>query len=248
MIHRMSRTIEIVTTCWKYSRLLSWQLDSLEESWQQLDDPDSVSLTVVCASPDEDPDTHAATLSYRMVDRPVRMLMLDKPQLFNRAIGRNLAAKETPADWVWFCDCDYLLSPASLQTLAETDPGDGKLFFPRVVLTHKNHALGDRYIEAGPNSDIFDPDDFYARTMCKAIGGIQVVLGNVAREQGYCDWPRMQQPVSGDLMSDTRSDRAFRAHLGTPGTPLDLPGVFRIRHSTSGLNRGKGGVERWNGN
>jgi hypothetical protein len=50
-------------------------------------------------------------------------------------------------------------------------------------------------------------------------------------------------------MADTRSDADYRRKvLKTPGTPIDLSDVFRIRHSTSGLNRPVGGRDKWKGN
>lgn len=242
----MTRSIEVVVHCWRYSRALSWQYRSIYENYWSLEmmgaiPVDSVRLTVCCAPIQFDIATH------ELIDGiAIKQIVQPKSELFNRAIGRNIAARESTADWVWFADADYFFGPDALRVLAETDPGDGKLFFPRMVLTHHTHAMGDKYLESGWG--LFNSEHFFPRTMHKAIGGIQIVPGHVAREHGYCDWPKMQRPVEGDLMADTRSDRAFRASLGTYGTPLDLPGVFRIRHSTSGLNRGKGGVERFTGN
>lgn len=234
----MPRSIEIVVHCWRYSRVLRWMI--LTHDWQR------EKLVVLAAPRGEDPLTDE--LEAECSSKWVSFIREPKRELFNRAIGRNWAARANVSDWVWFADADYFFGPNTLRTLASIDPGDGKLFFPREVLTHTRHDIGDRYIAEGPGSGIFDVHDFFPRQMHKAIGGIQIVPGHVAREHGYCDWPKMQRPVDGDLMADTRSDRAFRASLGTYGEPLNLPGVFRIRHSTSGLARNKGGVERFTGN
>ena len=38
---------------------------------------------------------------------------------FRRGIGRNLAAKSTRADWIWFTDADIVFQEKCLDTLAD---------------------------------------------------------------------------------------------------------------------------------
>lgn len=232
-------SIEIVTHCWKYSRALAWQIASLEKYRQHTAGPD-VLLTVVTSIHDR--DTKA------LVDKsPCNVLYLGHPQLFNRAIGRNMVARNTEADWVWFCDADYFFGPNCLRELAALDPAEHTLCYPGQVRVTRTHQIGDQYLAAGPAVGVA-PGDWRWKGQGKAIGGCQIVPGRIAREIGYCDWPKMQRPVEGDSMADTRSDRAFRVSLGTSGTAIDLSDVYRIRHSTSGLDRPVGGREKWVGN
>jgi len=249
--------IEIVTHCWSgssvpiYHHLLELQFRSL-----LLADTLGVKITHTTCLDFSDVNTREVfvELSKRLRRHGVKpkFIALSRSELFRRAIGRNFAAKETRSDVVWFTDCDYLFPGKCLREAAiECIKAQSPMVHPQVVNIHRTHECGDRMIESvreGSPVEMRFEDNFIPRKENRAIGGIQIVPGHVAREHGYCDWPKMQRPVDGDLMSDTKSDRAFRVHLGTNGTPIDLPGVYRIRHSTSGLNRGKGGVERFTGN
>ena len=61
--------------------------------------------------------------------------VLPKEQLFRRSIGRNKAAKNTKADWIWFTDCDIIFHENCLDTLADELQGsDEVLVFPRIGL------------------------------------------------------------------------------------------------------------------
>lgn len=236
------RSVEIVTHCWKYSKALAWQIASIVTHYGQWED--EVHITVLL-NIEGDKDT------WRLVDPQspanVRWHNLPLPKLFNRAIGRNWCAKSTDADWVWFCDADYVFGPKCLRELAGLPPEEYTLVYPQTVHISKTHEIGDHYLKEGPKHGLLS-SDFKPKRMGKAIGGCQIVPGSIAREHGYCRWKRAQQPVEGDSMADTKSDRAFRVSLGTPGTPIELSDVYRIRHSTSGLARTVGGRERWTGN
>ncbi len=78
-----------------------------------------------------------------------------------------------------------------------------------------------------------NPDDFMP-SKHRAIGGLQIVPGDVAREFGYCKDTKWQSPVTNETWQDTRGDRAFRGILGTKGLPIHLPNLYRIRQTTEG--------------
>ena len=60
---------------------------------------------------------------------------LPKERLFRRAIGRNLAAKSTTADWIWFTDSDIVFQAQCLDELADLLQGrDDALVYPKVTL------------------------------------------------------------------------------------------------------------------
>lgn len=224
---------EIVTHCWRYSKVLAWQLNSLRTSWLWRDD---VQLTVLVAPRDEDPATHDL-LEAHQYWAELRVIVQPRAELFVRAIGRHQRALATEARWLWHCDADYLLLPSVFQALEGLDPADPahRLVYPRHVWISQTHAIGQEYLERGPVERPFSGLDFARRRTGKAIGGIQIVPGQVAREVGYCPSRRYQRPApTAELFLDTRSDRAFRVGLGTPGTAVDLPGVYRLRHERAG--------------
>lgn len=215
--------VEIITHVYGpfYATLLAQQLRSLAQvdSW-----------ATVFHDPNQ---AHLLSAAMDMEDGPAELLWwaLPKPQLLNRNIGRNLAAKASKADWVWFADADYLFGPGSLEAVAALDPHAACMYWPQSVLRP----------EAG---DFFDdwPADVDPVGRCtvpcrvrKAIGGCQIVPGHLARQWGYLDGvERYQRPATGDVFQDTRGDGAYRgwlaAQTGLPLLPADIPNVCRLRH------------------
>ena len=228
--------LEIVSHCWHYSRLLSYQLSSL-----CLYPPNGVEVVATVFYAEKDTDTRhvleyfvelslAENLTVRPWSVPVECLL-------RRSIGRNLAAQATTADWVWFTDCDYLFGEECLEELpAALKEVPGPLAFPRVVYHNATHADGDRLVQKISAPGVYDVDcsQFVAKRLNRAIGGVQLVPGDVARANGYLPDTRWQQPATRLRFCRCREDRVYRAQLGTRGHPIKLPGVYRIRHSVCG--------------
>jgi hypothetical protein len=116
-------------------------------------------------------------------------------------------------------------------------PGYSRLYFPRVTLFNITKASGDAYSDRAVVPGIYDidPADFVEHRPSKAIGGIQIVPGDVARRYGYCDGQEnLLRPVTDGRWQVTRGDTAFREILGTRGRAIDLPNCYRIRQSVEG--------------
>lgn len=234
--------IEIVTHCWNYTRLLYWQICSL------FGDPPSnhdVALTIFF-SPRDDPQTGAllaATRDWRLPAHvELRPWPLDTSELMRRAIGRNKAALASNADVVWFTDCDYCFGEGCIDKVcAEVSDTDGCLYFPnRAMATEKQFdyspmlSVSERDFgepRAVPYSSEFRIQQKFGR----AIGGIQVVPGDVARQRGYLPESRRFQKPANQWKRATE-DQYFRRSLGTRGLPIRVPNLFRIRHAECGRN------------
>jgi len=233
--------LEVVIHCWKYARLLTYQLSSLY--LHPLRDGE-LSVTVWHA-PTEDPDT-VRVLKFFSSLRPVPGLTwswrcLPHEYLVNRAIGRNLSALETQAEWIWFADADYVVREGFLDTMlallrVQTTP----LIYPEVVqaTTHEDGArliedMSRIFAECGPQVVEVTEDGLIEQRFSKAIGGVQFAKGEACRSLGYCNKPREQQPYGGNWRPDVE-DRKFRLSLGTPGAPVLVPGLVRIRHGERG--------------
>jgi hypothetical protein len=99
------RTVDLIVHCWRYSRALNYLLSSLV-----LYPPKRVQVdAMVCFSADDAPT--CGVLDYfgraklpETVKNSRRPLGL--PELLNRTIARNIGAKKTTADLVWFLDGD----------------------------------------------------------------------------------------------------------------------------------------------
>ena len=231
----MMKTIEIVTHCWRFSRVLNYQLGSLVLHSTA---PADVLITVFYA-PDDRPTLDVIDFFRDMLQ--LRPWPLHKSQLLRRAIGRNLAAESTSAGVVWFCDADYYFGPRCLATLPAVPMEEGMIYFPRQQLISKTHELGDQYARRPTTPGIYtiDPDDFQPEKIRKAIGGLQIVTGETARRHGYCRNCRVQREVTdGSGWAMTLGDQVYRGESALNcgrGTAIELPNLYRIRQSQQGV-------------
>lgn len=230
-------SIEIVSHCWNYSHWLRFQLSSLV-----LHPPQETRIVMTVIHSPEDKGTVELLGEYgRMMIPNVawNWVPVDRSQLFRRAIGRNLRAKATNADWIFFTDCDQMFYDGSLDALGQALQGRRDfLVFPRVAqcsrrISDPAEVTVDRGAHADANVVAIDTTMFHPVVHHKAVGGLQIVHGDVARAVGYCESLRYYQtPRTG--FGNTYEDRAFRWLLGTHGVPVDIPHVYRIEHHHKG--------------
>lgn len=230
--------LEIVSHCWRYAPLLAYQLSSLV-----LHPPSRLAVTMTVFHATEDEGTVALLADFgarRVPNVSWNWRALDRGRLFRRGIGRNLAARETVADWVWFTDCDLLFHDGCLDTLADALQGRrDALVFPREEAVSGLLRADDPLLErgrSGPMPVDIDPARFERQLRDRATGPLQIAHGDVARASGYCGQLRVYQKPS-PVWTKCTEDRAFRWLLGTQGIPIDVPGVYRIRHASKGRYR-----------
>lgn len=234
------KTIEIVVHCFSerhpvFARLLTMQLSSM-----CLWPPKTCDLlvTVVCKATDEATQAAANTMS-RSFKQPanvrLRLLYLEECDLFRRAIGRNIAALGSCADILWYADCDYAITEGFLDRLAAAEWPESRVAYPQAVQVHRSHAIGDAEIARITPGRLFTPDMtlFEEKREKFAIGGLQFCRGEDARKYGYLNgtsWVDPVDPAGG--FRDTKCDKAYRSIMGG-SLPMDLPGLYRFRHSDS---------------
>ena len=231
--------LEIVSHCWNYSHFLAYQLSSLVEFA-----PSRMDVTMTVFYCPEDDKTSQLLSFFGQQDAPNiiwNWRPLPRQKLFRRGIGRNLAALETTADWVWFTDCDLMFRDDCLDTLSDLLQGKRDvLFFPEEerttdLLTEDNPMLQAGYGE--PQILSLDTSNFTARKMSRATGPLQIAHGDVCRAVGYCRSIGLYQQPS-ETWCKAHEDRAFRWLLRSQGVPLAIPGVYRIRHISKGRYTG----------
>ena len=240
--------LEIVCHCWQYTRLLKYQLSSLVRN-----PPSRSAVRMTVFYSPEDEATEAAVRYFQALEVPGvewNPRPLPRERLFRRAIGRNLAALSTSADWIWFTDCDILFGPGSLDALTDAvrDAQD-VLVFPRVhqvsPLLPPDHTIF-REMEGVPGVLEIEDLEFEPEVRDRAVGGFQVLRGDVARAVGYCNSiPFYQEPVR--QWQKSYEDRAFRWLLGTQGEPVEVPSFYRIRHAQKGRKGNVPGTEEGGG-
>lgn len=231
--------IEIVSHCWNYAHLLIYQLSSLLENA-----PQRAQITMTVFSSIEDQKTQQLMAYFSAMDTPgIRWNLrnLEKEKLFRRAIGRNIAALESTADWIWFTDCDLLFGPGCLDSLSDALQGlRDPLVFPKSefctdLLNEDADLLRHGHGKPGlrtPDYQLFQP-----KPRTRATGPLQITHGDIARACGYCrDIGYYQQPSP--KWCKAHEDRAFRWLLNTQGRPVDVQSVYRIRHAEKGRYTG----------
>lgn len=231
-------SLEVVSHCWRYGHLLAYQLSSLV-----LRPPTRLALTMTVFHAADDEGTVALLRDFgarRVPNVNWNWRAVDRGRLFRRGIGRNLAARATACDWIWFTDCDLLFREGCLDALADALQGRrDALVFPRVEAVSGLLEAGDPLLERGRTGPLpvdIDPARFVRETRDRATGPLQIVHGDVARACGYCEQLRVYQQPS-PVWTKCTEDRAFRWLLRTQGVPVEVPGVYRIRHASKGRYR-----------
>ena len=227
--------LEIVSHCWKYAEFQLYQLSSLVNY-----PPQHCHVTHTVFYSEEDADTVRLLNFFRtksVNNVQWNFIALPKEQLFRRAIGRNIAARNSKADWVWFTDCDVVFHQGALDALAkQLENRQDLLVYPQKMLVTSLLAKDDPLIakaRAEPEVMDIDMSQFSVREFSRATGPIQIAHGDVARACGYCNTLAVYQKTM-PRWSKCYEDRAFRWLLGSQGVPIDVPNVLFIRHAEKG--------------
>jgi len=249
----MTVKIEIVTHCLatKYEHFASalcYQLSSLVKSEIQCR-----VLPVVCCVPNDD-RTKQVLQHFRKL-MPIKVISATNEGILGRrAILRNLAAKTSKADLVWFCDADHVFLDGVLDRLALLEwPEGASMIYPREIMIHKDHSTGDQACRriafsdeaivtgTGPRVVHLNPSEFVPKEYNRAIGGVQIVRGDFARRFGYLDGDEAWQKPAEVPFGDFRDDVAYRRFCEAKGpiVAVDLPGVHRVRHSETSYQEPK---------
>lgn len=232
--------LETVNHAWLYSRLLTFHLSAY-----LLQPPQRCRvLATICHAPAADDPQTAAVLDYfrrQPLPDTVAWNFVEMPrrELCRRAIGRNRCCLASRADYVLLGDIDYIFGPGALDAAAEAMAAatacGPKIMYPIYTLASRDHAAGDAEIERVTAPGIVDlTAGYYSPQRLKtAIGGAQWIPGDFARKRGYLpQHRRFQRPA--DAWKRTFEDRVFRAASGLPVVGLEVPNVYRIRHSKRG--------------
>ena len=227
-------TLEIVSHCWQYSNMLAYQLSSFINY-----PPTKLSAIITVFYAEEDDETKKLLDFIQQHEVPNicwNWQPLSKGRLFRRGIGRNMAARSSKADWLWFTDCDIIFHGNCLDSLADELQGRRDiLLFPKEERTTPMLASSDPMLQEGRKPQLVDisTEEFSLHSRDCAKGAFQIVHGDVARAIGYCEGLSLYQTPSNHWCK-CYEDRAFRWLVGTQGVPIDVDGVYQIRHVHKG--------------
>jgi hypothetical protein len=242
------KKIELVVHCYAkerpwYAALLCYQISSLV-----LYKPTKcrVQLTLFYSSGDEHINKLLEYL-WPIKNFTIIPIITSVPKLGRRAIGRNIRAKNSNADIIWFTDPDYCFGEGCLDTLGTLNwPKEAVMVFPKSIQEQrmkqldipllKSLALDPKLIDVFSNSP---STDFLRHDFIRAIGSIQIVDGDYARKYGYCANKKRHQTPTEDLFKDhyqTSCDLSFRAECRKNSgshrfqQSIDLPNIYRLNH------------------
>ena len=233
------KTIEIVTHCWAgryahYAYALNYQLSSLV-----LHPSEHLSkVTICCCNTDRLVDY---VLQFFFDKLPLKIIPMKLSMLGRRSIGRNMAALSTSADIIWHTDCDHIFHEGCLDYVATVAwPNWAPMIFARQIMIHQDWITGDVALAKSVRPCVIDidPSEFVHKKYNRAIGGVQIVQGDYAREYGYLrDNPRWQSPYTGLRGFDSCTcDKAYRRFIqerpeNNTIIPVNIPGLYRLRHT-----------------
>jgi len=169
---------------------------------------------------------------------PCKVIRMARGKIGRRCIGRNRASLLTQADFVWFADVDQVFRDGILDRLVQMPwPKEASMVYPREIKIHRDWTTGDeRALDIDLDNPLLtdiDPSEFVSKIYRKAIGGVQIVRGDFARRYGYLSGETKWTRPTDKPFSDFRDDTAYRrrcSELG-PIVPVDLPGLYRLRHT-----------------
>ena len=232
--------LHIVSHCWRYGHFLTYQLSSLVVHRSARCD-----LTMTVYYSPEDEQTQEVLSFFGEIELPGitwDWQALPNESLFRRGIGRNLSAKRSTADWVWFTDADVVFGEGCLDSLAELfQDRDDMLVFPASIHATALLPEEDPVLQRGRTGPALidlplQAFPYRLGPAKKAMGPYQIVHGDIARAFGYCESIRVYQKPAKHWRK-CYEDSAFRWLLGTHGVPIELAGVCQIRHLTKGRYR-----------
>ena len=168
----------------------------------------------------------------------VHLRRLPHKLLLRRAIGRNMAARETKSDVIWFADLDYCFGEGCIDSVMRQVDVDDGLRFPRRVMENIDQATGEKMIDDNRDMQLpmIDTSLFKSRRRQFAIGGLQIVGGNWARKNGYLGGTKWTRPVSPERGGrQTGEDVPFRKCFES-SRAIDVDNLYWIRHDTKGAD------------
>lgn len=158
--------------------------------------------------------------------------------LGRRCIGRNYAALRSTEELIWHTDVDHVFHDGCLDALWELWQGMKSdkitMIYPRHIMIHKNHEMGDVAAEScGEGLVDINTNDFETKRYNRAIGGVQIVPGEFAREYGYLKEQPKWQKETDKPFGDFKDDVAYRKFCESKGRieRIELPGLYRLRHT-----------------
>lgn len=239
------KSIRLVTHCYaatlpQYARFLAYQIASIH-----VYRPQCQVVLDVCYDPTD--TATVSVLNYYLglqCDSFLRLRPMELARLGKRCIGRNESCLESQEDVVFLTDVDHLFYETALDDVVEAmdqAPENAAMIYPTTIEIMRTHFSGDSYASQDYHTRPFllpGASLFEAKHYNRAIGGVQIVRGSVARNFGYLQGTSWLNPLESKQkpFGTFRDDLAFRRQCEQVGAivPLSsMPNIKRMRHSST---------------
>jgi len=226
--------IEINIHCHNYQHRLCWMLSSILQ--QKGDIPEIV--TSISFLPDNgSPTTEKVIDLFKKEGLKFISVPVNKGEESNRAIARNLRAKNTNADWIIYADSDMVYDPYFFEDLKKKLQTDKFKNEDKVIGADRHSMQIDfcvNYFDADARvypcviPDVAEIVSkwplWYIKGKKKAPGYFQLASVKAIRDKGG-----IYSEVNVDRWRLCKTDRVFRSHMGG-NVPIDLLPQYHLNH------------------
>lgn len=227
--------IEVCIHCHNYQKRLCWMLSSIAQQKGVLPE---ICVSIAHEKNNGNPRTEDVIAFFKKKQINIIDIVLDPGQGKNRAISRNIRTKSTDADWILYADGDLVYDPYFFEDLYKQLEKDENKNETRVFGADR-HSLDIpfciKYFEEDTRiypCEIENVASITQKWPKKWISGKNTCAGyfQLARVNAIREKGGFYSKRQGDLWRHTKSDRAFRVHMGGR-VPLDVKPQYHLNHA-----------------
>lgn len=244
-------SIELVVHLWNppgtrfYTELARWQWESIRKHHGGT----RINYVLFFSAKDATAWSHTCEIAGQSfpINVTVQLIEQSREKLFRRAIGRHNRTQQTRQDVLFFTDCDYVFGEGCLPFISQNVHRDSSLCMPANYWFANDHATGDYMLARNCDieSPVPDQKDFHWKRQSIAIGGMQIIGADTAKRIGYLGdtkWCKPVDPEKGFVCF--RDDCNWRRVNRLKAKRLEIPNLYRIRHSLSGRDFTGDGISK----
>lgn len=230
--------IEICIHCHNYQHRMCWMLSSI---MQQTGDIPELVTSISYLPNHGSPTTESCIDFFKKEGMNIISLPVNQGEESNRAIARNLRAKNSKADWLLYADADMVYSQNFFEELKknlETDRWKNE----KKVIGADRHSLQiqhcvDYFMSDTRAYPCVIPDVakevatwpvWYVKGKGIAPGYFQLASLQAIKEKGG-----IYSKINIDKWRMCKTDRVFRSHMGGK-VGMDLPPQYHLNHDREG--------------
>lgn len=230
--------LELNIHCYHYEHRLCHMLSSI---LQQKGDIPEIVVSISYLPNSGNPTTESCIDFFKNKGLKIISVPVNQGEESNRAIARNLRAKNSKAEWMLYADSDMAYSVNFFEELKkklETDRYKNE----KKVIGADRHSLDIEFCTNYFNNDtaaypcvIDNVADIVSKWPVWYVRGKRIAPGyfQLASLQAIKEKGGIYSPINIDKWRNCRTDRVFRSHMGGH-VGIDLPPQYHLNHSRTG--------------